>query len=110
MNFIGPEDEYVVSGSDEGNFFMWEKSTGRLHGIYEGDGSIVNVIEGHPRLPLIAVSGIDTTVKVGTKRPAWSSPTDRSSSFILERSCSLLLRALVGSRDSETHRLSWRKM
>lgn len=35
-----------------------------MHGIYEGDGSVVNVIEGHPYLPLIAVSGIDTTVKV----------------------------------------------
>lgn len=31
--------------------------------ILEGDGSVVNVIEGHPTLPLIAVSGIDTTVK-----------------------------------------------
>lgn len=64
MNFVGSEDEYVASGSDDGNFFLWEKATGRLHGIYEGDGSVVNVIESHPRLPVLAVSGIDTTVKV----------------------------------------------
>lgn len=64
MNFIGPEDEYVASGSDDGNFFMWDKMTGKLHGIYDGDGSVVNVIESHPRLPLVACSGIDTTVKV----------------------------------------------
>jgi hypothetical protein len=35
-----------------------------IAGIYEGDSSVVNVIEGHPHLPVIAVSGIDTTVKV----------------------------------------------
>lgn len=64
MNFIGPEDEYVASGSDDGNFFLWNKMTGELHGIYDGDGSVVNVIESHPRLPLVACSGIDTTVKV----------------------------------------------
>ena len=64
VNFVGPEDELVVSGSDDGHFFLWDKESGRLHGIYEGDGSVVNVIESHPRLPLIACSGIDTTIKV----------------------------------------------
>lgn len=47
---------------------MWNKESGSLHGIYEGDGSVVNVIEGHPHLPLVAVSGIDTTVKVSPAR------------------------------------------
>lgn len=64
VNFLGPNDEFVTSGSDDGNFFIWRKTTGALHGIYEGDGSVVNMVEGHPHLPLVAVSGIDTTVKV----------------------------------------------
>lgn len=64
VNFLGPQDEFIVSGSDDGNWFMWEKDTGRLHDILEGDGTVVNVIEGHPYLPLVAVSGIDHTVKV----------------------------------------------
>ncbi|KAI0732902.1 WD40 repeat-like protein [Fomitopsis betulina] len=64
VNFLGPQDEYVVSGSDDGNFFIWRKDTGQLHDILEGDGSVVNVIEGHPQQPLIAVSGIDTTIKL----------------------------------------------
>ncbi|KAG6916290.1 hypothetical protein DXG01_007531 [Tephrocybe rancida] len=63
VNFLGPCDEYVASGSDDGNFFIWRKATGALHGIYEGDGSVVNMIEGHPHLPLVAVSGIDYAVK-----------------------------------------------
>lgn len=64
VNFLAPHDEYVTSGSDDGNFFIWDKSSGEVVDILEGDGSVVNVIEGHPTLPLIAVSGIDTTVKV----------------------------------------------
>ncbi|KAJ7095424.1 WD40 repeat-like protein [Mycena belliarum] len=63
VNFLGPDDEYVASGSDDGNFFIWRKD-GALHGIFEGDGSVVNVIEPHPHLPLFATSGIDTTVKL----------------------------------------------
>jgi WD repeat-containing protein 42A len=64
VNLLGPNDEYVTSGSDDGNFFIWDKTTAALRGIYEGDSSVVNMVEGHPHLPLVAVSGIDTTVKV----------------------------------------------
>lgn len=64
VNFLGPYDEYVSSGSDDGNLFIWKKTTGELVDVLEGDGSVVNVIEGHPTLPLVAVSGIDTTIKV----------------------------------------------
>ena len=35
-----------------------------IEGTLEGDRTIVNVIADHPSLPLIAASGIDTTVKV----------------------------------------------
>ena len=64
VNFLGPNDESVASGSDDGNFFIWDKHDGKLQGIYEGDSNVVNIIEGHPYFPLVAVSGIDTTVKV----------------------------------------------
>jgi WD repeat-containing protein 42A len=64
VNFLGPHDEFVTSGSDDGNFFIWRKSTGELVDILEGDKQVVNVIESHPHLPLVAVSGIDTTIKV----------------------------------------------
>ncbi|SJL07535.1 uncharacterized protein ARMOST_10885 [Armillaria ostoyae] len=74
VNLLGPSDEYVTVGSDDGNFFVWNKESGSLQGIYEGDGSVVNVIEGHPHLPLVAVSGIDTTVKL-------FAPTDEKSEF-----------------------------
>jgi nuclear receptor interaction protein len=64
VNFFGLDDEYVVSGSDDGNFFVWERKTGRLVNILEGDGEVVNVIQGHPYEPMLAASGIDHTIKI----------------------------------------------
>lgn len=64
VTFLGAEKNFIGSGSDDGNFFVWSKE-GRLEGIWEGDSAVVNVIEQHPSLPLCAVSGIDSTVKVG---------------------------------------------
>lgn len=41
-NFLGAQSDKVVSGSDDGNFFVWDKATGHLDGIWEGDGDVVN--------------------------------------------------------------------
>ncbi|KAJ9114679.1 hypothetical protein QFC22_005555 [Naganishia vaughanmartiniae] len=64
VTFLGAMSDKIGSGSDDGNFFVWDKATGKLEGIWEGDSSVVNVIEQHPSLPLCAVSGIDSTVKL----------------------------------------------
>ncbi|EJU06204.1 WD40 repeat-like protein [Dacryopinax primogenitus] len=70
VNFLGPNDEFVASGSDDGSFFIWDKRTSRVEGIYEGDGSVVNVIEQNPFRPMVAVSGIDHTVKIFSPVPS----------------------------------------
>ncbi|KAI9850430.1 MAG: hypothetical protein M1838_005707, partial [Thelocarpon superellum] len=64
VNFYGLNDEYVVSGSDSGHVFIWDKKTSELLNILEGDGEVVNVIQGHPYEPMMAVSGIDHTIKI----------------------------------------------
>nr|OQN98621.1 hypothetical protein B0A51_18973 [Rachicladosporium sp. CCFEE 5018] len=64
VNFFGLDDEYVVSGSDDGNFFIWDRRTTELVNVLEGDGEVVNVIQGHPYEPMLAVSGIDHTIKI----------------------------------------------
>ena len=82
-NFFGLQDEYVVSGSDGGHLFIWDKKTSALVNILEGDNEVVNVVQGkspfngstwrsvshtstlgHPYEPVLAVSGIDHTIKV----------------------------------------------
>ena len=45
-NFYGLSDDYVVSGSDDGNLFIWDKLSGELVNILEGDGEVVNVVQG----------------------------------------------------------------
>ncbi|GAM82617.1 hypothetical protein ANO11243_005990 [Dothideomycetidae sp. 11243] len=64
VNFYGLDDEYVVSGSDDGNLFIWDRKSTKLVNILEGDGEVVNVVQGHPYEPMLAVSGIDDTVKI----------------------------------------------
>jgi nuclear receptor interaction protein len=64
VNYFGPNDEYVVSGSDDGNFFIWDRRTSELINVLEGDGEVVNVIQGHPYETMLAVSGIDHTIKI----------------------------------------------
>lgn len=64
VNYFGLDDEYVVSGSDDGHFFIWDRKTSELVNVLEGDGETVNVIQGHPYETMLAVSGIDHTIKV----------------------------------------------
>jgi len=64
VNFAGMNDEYVVSGSDDGNVFVWDRKSSQLVSILEGDGEVVNVVQGHPYEPMLAVSGIDSSIKI----------------------------------------------
>ncbi|KAJ3681922.1 hypothetical protein LUZ60_014495 [Juncus effusus] len=63
VSFLGPGCEYVASGSDCGRVFIWRRD-GRLLRAMEGDKEVVNCIEGHPRMTVVASSGIDSDVKV----------------------------------------------
>ena len=49
-NFFGLQDEYVVSGSDGGHLFIWDKKTSELVNILEGDNEVVNVVQGKPSI------------------------------------------------------------
>ena len=81
VNFFGLQDEYVVSGSDSGHVFIWDRKSTQLVDILEGDGEVVNVVQGmlvpvsfstgqtnnllgHPYEPTMAVSGIDHSIKI----------------------------------------------
>lgn len=70
VNFYGPESEYVVSGSDCGNIFIWERESAALVRMAHGDmGGVVNVLEPHPNLPVLATSGLDDDVKIWQPGP-----------------------------------------
>ncbi|KAJ2053907.1 hypothetical protein H4S04_000376 [Coemansia sp. S16] len=56
--------DYVASGSDDGSLFIWDRSTMEVVQIICGDSEVVNAIECHPSLPILAVSGIDSEVQI----------------------------------------------
>lgn len=61
-NFWG--NDFVMSGSDCGHVFVWEKETAKLCMLLEADQHVVNCLQPHPYLPMLATSGIDYDVKL----------------------------------------------
>ncbi|OMO53473.1 hypothetical protein COLO4_36723 [Corchorus olitorius] len=66
VSFVGLKSEYVVSGSDCGRIFIWEKKGGELVRVMEADKHIVNCIESHPHTMVLASSGIESNIKIWT--------------------------------------------
>lgn len=65
VNFYGPHSEFVVSGSDCGHIFLWDKDTENIVQYMDGDdGGVINVLEPHPYAPVLATSGLDHDVKI----------------------------------------------
>ncbi|XP_011644196.1 DDB1- and CUL4-associated factor 6-like [Pogonomyrmex barbatus] len=70
-NFWG--NDFVMSGSDCGHVFVWERDTAKLCMLLEADQHVVNCLQPHPYLPILATSGIDYDVKL------WAPINDQSS-------------------------------
>ncbi|XP_065335984.1 DDB1- and CUL4-associated factor 8-like isoform X2 [Cloeon dipterum] len=65
VNFFGPRSEYVVSGSDCGHIYFWDKETEAILQFMHGDeNGVVNCLEPHPHVPILATSGLDEDVKI----------------------------------------------
>ncbi|KAK3107632.1 hypothetical protein FSP39_018774, partial [Pinctada imbricata] len=61
-NFWG--NDFVMSGSDCGHIFIWDRHTGRLVNLLEADRHVVNCLQPHPFDPIMASSGIDYDIKI----------------------------------------------
>lgn len=68
-NFIGERGDYIAAGSDDGNIFIWEKASGNLIRVLHGDDSIVNCVQWHPSVPMLASSGIESVVRLWEPKP-----------------------------------------
>ena len=68
-SFLGEGAEYIAAGSDDGNIYIWEKSSGNLVRVLHGDDSIVNCVQWHPTGPLLASSGIESVVRLWEPKP-----------------------------------------
>lgn len=55
--------EFVATGCDRGRMHIWHKDSGQRLRQVPADGTILNCVTPHPHLPMVATSGIDSTVK-----------------------------------------------
>ncbi|XP_069034825.1 DDB1- and CUL4-associated factor 6 isoform X6 [Lepisosteus oculatus] len=65
---------FVMSGSDCGHIFIWDRHTAEHLMLLEADNHVVNCLQPHPFDPILASSGIDYDIKI------WS-PLEESPSF-----------------------------
>lgn len=65
VNYYGSNSDYIISGSDCGRVFFWEKTTQQIVQVLKDEESgIVNVLEPHPSFPHLATSGLDSDIKI----------------------------------------------
>ncbi|XP_061548980.1 DDB1- and CUL4-associated factor 6 isoform X1 [Phycodurus eques] len=67
-------NKFVMSGSDCGHIFIWDRHTAEHLMLLEADNHVVNCLQPHPYDPILASSGIDYDIKI------WS-PLEESPSF-----------------------------
>ncbi|GJV67003.1 WD40 repeat-containing protein [Tanacetum coccineum] len=91
VGFFGPKCEYVVSGSGCGRVFIWRNKDAKLVRVIEADKQLGCCIEAHPRIPILASSGIDTDIKIWTPT-ALERATPRK---IIEKISFLTIKKLV---------------
>ena len=58
------DDEYVTTGGDDGNLYVWNKETCELVCKMQADSQVVNTVLPHPHLPTLVCCGIDNHVRV----------------------------------------------
>jgi len=55
---------YVMSGSDCGHVFIWNRWTGQVVQVLQADRHVVNRVRPHPFEPVLATAGIDFDIKL----------------------------------------------
>ncbi|KAL5581174.1 hypothetical protein UlMin_013616 [Ulmus minor] len=84
VSFFGPNDDYVLTGSDGGHIFIWRKKGAKLVRLMVGDRRVVNQLEPHPHMPFLATCGIESKIKLWTPRATNDPPVPDDVEKIIE--------------------------
>ncbi|KRZ18209.1 DDB1- and CUL4-associated factor 8 [Trichinella zimbabwensis] len=65
INFYGPSSEFIMSGSDCGHIFFWDKNSEKLVNVLLGEErGVVNALVSHPHCSVLATGGLEPVVKL----------------------------------------------
>ncbi|XP_028967279.1 DDB1- and CUL4-associated factor 8 [Galendromus occidentalis] len=65
VNYFGQRSEFIVSGSDCGHIYIWDKESSHIVNFLFGDeDGALNCVEPNPTAPFLATSGFDHNVKI----------------------------------------------
>ena len=81
-NFFGPSDEFIVSGSDDGRLFIWDRASGNPVFVAEADSYILNCVQPHPFDVMLATSGIDNTIGIWEPTSSQAAPLTGLSAIV----------------------------
>lgn len=59
----------MTISSDDGNFYIWERPTNKIVSVYKADTTILNCVQPHPYVCLLATSGIDHEIRLWSPKP-----------------------------------------
>ncbi|KAI8341050.1 WD40-repeat-containing domain protein [Chlamydoabsidia padenii] len=77
IGFYGLDEEYVISGTDDGMVFIWNRTNEKVMQMFNVSDSPITGIKAHPTLPILAVTDSDSMVKLYIPRsePSLTSPS-----------------------------------
>jgi WD40 repeat protein len=80
--YAGPNDEYILTGSDSSMAFIFDRSTTCVAALLSADSSTCNGIVAHPTLPFFVTYGIDASAKLWRACASQDSPAARAKASI----------------------------
>ncbi|XP_057374937.1 DDB1- and CUL4-associated factor 6-like isoform X2 [Daphnia carinata] len=87
---------HVMSGSDCGHVFIWNRQTGAIVSVLQADTRVVNRVRPHPHEPMLATSGIDYDIKL------WAPSSGPENNINIEELVIRNARMLEETRDTIT--------
>uniref|UniRef100_A0A182JTJ9 WD repeat-containing protein 55 homolog n=1 Tax=Anopheles christyi TaxID=43041 RepID=A0A182JTJ9_9DIPT len=83
-------DNFVMSGSDCGSIFAWDRYTAKNVMLITADQHVVNCVRPHPTLPILASSGIDYDIKVWMPQGQGSYYCENAANDLMKRNAVML--------------------
>jgi len=61
--------QYIVAGSNDGSFFIWDRNTTNIVRVLRGDEKIVRCLQSHPSMCLLATCGMNPIIRLWSPLP-----------------------------------------